>query len=135
MTSSNNPPLVTLAINEAHVSADAILQDLVSRAAFAEVKAFVAEPIGEPSPDAMNTYIAFSNAYGLRVQIQKYDPGTGQFSNYGGEGQISGTRLSFRTSLCQGTLVAVQGTWSYEGLIVCVSGGTKLSSRMRVAIR
>jgi hypothetical protein len=30
----------------------------------------------------MNTYIAFANDSGLRVQIQKYDPSTGEFCRF-----------------------------------------------------
>lgn len=135
MINSNNPSLVSIAINDGHVSSDASLQDLAARAAFRELQGFIVEASGEMSPDMQNAFVAFYNYQGLHAKIEKYDWGSGAFTIYGGQGQISGTRLNFRTTFCQGTLAAMQGSWSYEGWVVCVNGGTKLTGKMHVNIR
>jgi hypothetical protein len=135
MINSNNPSLVSIAINDGHVSSDASLQDLAARAAFRELQGFIVEASGEISPDMQNAFVALSNYQGLHGKLEKYDWGSGVFTIFGGQGQISGTRLNFRTTYCQGTLAAMQGSWSYEGLVVCVAGGTKLTGKMHVNIR
>jgi hypothetical protein len=55
--------------------------------------------------------------------------------NGGSPGQISGSRLTLRTAYCQGNLSAVEGSWTYEGLVICSFTQTKLATRMRTNIR
>jgi hypothetical protein len=135
MINSNNPSLIAVAINEAHVASDAALQDLAALAAFRELQTFLVEPSGEIAPDMQNAFVSFSDSYGLHGKIDKYDWASGAFTIFGGQGQISGSRLTFRTSSCQGTLAAVQGSWSYEGLVVCVHATNKLAGKMHVNVR
>jgi hypothetical protein len=136
MINSNNPSLVALAINEGHVSSDAALQDLAARAAFRELTGFLVEPSGEISPDTQSAFATFSTENGLRGKVEKYDWGSGTFTLLFGQGQISGSRLSFRTNFCQGSLAVVAGSWTYEGLVVCAKlDQTKLTGKMHVSIR
>ncbi len=135
MIQSNNPSLITMAINEGHISSDAALRDLAARAAFRELRGFQIEPDGDSPPDTQSTIVAFSNENGLRVKLTGYDWVSGAFMNYAGVGQISGSRLTVKTFFCQGTLAAKEGSWTYEGLVVCANGTTKLSNRMHVSIR
>ena len=135
MIESNNPSLIAIAINEGHVSSDAAVRDLSARAAFRELHAFQIEPDGDVSPDTQNAIIDLSDEKGLRLVVTEYNWVTGMFTNYAGQGQVSGSRLTFKTWSCQGTLAAKEGSWVYEGLVICVRGATKLSSRMRVSIR
>ena len=86
MINSNNPSLVSIAI-----SSDASLQDLAARAAFRELQGFIVEASGEMSPDMQNAFIGFSNYQGLHAKLEKYDWGSGVFTIFGGQGQISGT--------------------------------------------
>ena len=135
MIESNNPSLIAMAINEGHVSSDAAVRDLAARAAFRELRAFQIEPDGDVSPDTQNAIIDLSDERGLRVVVADYNWVTGIFTNFAGQGQISGSRLTFRTQSCQGTLPAKEGSWMYDGLVICVRGATKLSSRMHISIR
>jgi hypothetical protein len=135
MIESNNPSLIAMAVNEGHVSSDAAVRDLAARAAFRELRAFQIEPSGEVSPDTQNAIIDLSDERGLRLVVVEYNWVTGTFTNFAGQGQISGSRLTFRTQSCQGTLAGKEGSWTYEGLVICVRGTTKLSSRMHISIR
>jgi hypothetical protein len=135
MINSNNPALYTVAINEGHVSSDAALRDLAARAAFRELSAFIVEPGADLPPESQATLVTFSETRGLHAKIEKYDWGTGQFVVTVGQGQISGSRLTFKTAWCQGSLAAVEGSWTYEGLVVCALNQTKLTGKMHVSIR
>lgn len=136
MMQSNNPSLTALAINEGHASADASLRDLAARAAFAQTLGLIIEPSFDIAPEMQKNFMYFSSVYALRVKIAKYDWRAGLFMIAGGgEGQISGTRLTFRDAQCQGSLAAVEGSWTYEGNVVCASGRTNLAGRMHVTIR
>ena len=135
MIQSNNPSLITMAINEGHISSDAALRDLAARAAFRELRGFQIEPDGDSPPDTQSAIVAFSNENGLRVKLTGYDWVSGAFMNYAGVGQMSGSRLTFKTAYCQGTLAAKEGSWTYEGLVVCANGNIRLSNRMHVSIR
>jgi hypothetical protein len=44
MVESNDPSLVSVAINEGHARSDVTLRDLAARAAFREVSAFTPDP-------------------------------------------------------------------------------------------
>lgn len=135
MMQSNNPSLTTIAINEGHASADATLRDLASRAAFGQMAGFNVEPRGSVPPEMEKTFLYFST-YGLRVKIQEYDSARGMFTLLGGgEGQISGSRLTFRAAFCVASLASVEGTWTYQGRVVCKNGALVLDQEMAVTIR
>ena len=136
MMQSDNPALRTLAIDEGHAGSDAVLRDLSSRAAFGELRSLIVEPTADmSSPDMQSSLINFSSDRGLQIRAEKYDPTSGVFTVIQGQGQVSGTRLTFRTTFCQGTLVAVEGSWVYEGQVVCLNGPTKLVGKMRASLR
>lgn len=134
MMQSNNPSLTTIAINEGHASSDATLRDLAARAAFGQTAGFLIEPIGEVPPELQKTMQVLSRA--VSIKIQGYDPARGMFTISGsGEGEISGARLTFRSWGCQGNLVSVEGTWTYQGRVLCKYGSAILDRKMAVTIR
>lgn len=133
MVESNNATLVTIAINEGHASADAVLRDLSARAAFRQLLSFKVEPSGDVSAQ-QDDYLFFVNG-GLQTKLSKYDPAAGLFILPSGEGQISGNRLTFRSGYCQGSLAALEGSWTYEGPVTCIFNKTKLVTRMHINIR
>lgn len=136
MIESNNVSLTALAINEGHAGSDAVLRDLTARAAFRELQGFTVEPVKELSPEVEKLYrTTFSDADGLQSTITNYDWTTGKFGLKRGYGQISGSRMEFRSNHCQGNLAAVEGSWAFEGNVVCNRGGASFSERMRLVIR
>lgn len=135
MMQSNNPSLTTIAINEGHASSDATLRDLASRAAFGQLAGFNIEPKGVVPPEMEKAFLYFST-FGLRVKMRDYDSARGIFTVFGGgEGQISGSRLTFRAGFCLASLASVEGTWTYQGRVVCQNGTIVLSQEMTVTIR
>ena len=135
MVESNNAALVSSAINEARASSDPVLRDLAVRAAFREIAQFVPETISELSEEGKIAYIYFSTSDSLKIQIDKYSWADGKFSTKtGATGQVSAGQLSFSNQFCQGKLLVVPGTWSYEGIVTC-SYNSNLHERMRVHIR
>ena len=135
MAQSNNPALITMAIDEGHVSSDAVLRDMAARAAFREVRGLVLEPEGDTPAGTPSAVAAFSGETGLRVKLLGYDWVSGAFNAYNGEGQISASRLTFRTLYCQGSLAAKEGSWTYEGMVQCAGSSGRLAGRMHVSIR
>ena len=136
MVESNNAALVSSAINEARASSDPVLRDLAVRAAFREIAQFVPETISELSDEGKKAYIYFSTSDYLKIQIDKYSWADGKFSTKtGATGQVSAGQLSFSSLYCQGTLLVVPGTWSYEGIVTCSVNAWQLHERMRVHIR
>lgn len=135
MAESNNAALITMAIDEGHVSSDAVLRDMAARAAFREVRGLVLEPDSDTPAGPPNAVAAFSGETGLRVKLLGYDWVSGTFNAYNGEGQISASRLTFRTLFCQGSLAAKEGSWTYEGMVQCAGSSGRLAGRMHVSIR
>lgn len=136
MMQSNNPSLTATAINEGHVSADATLRDLAARAAFGQLAGFIIEPAGDIAPEMQKSFVYFSMPAALRVKLQGYDSARGIFTiSGGGEGQISGSRLTFRDAFCQGSLSSVEGTWTYQGHVICRNGVAILDGKMTVTLR
>lgn len=137
MVESNNPALVTIAINEGHVSSDAVLRDLAVRAAFRELKGFTPEPVAKLSAEAQANYLKFS---AVRVEINEYQWARGTFKgmgtgSHGIVGQVSAGQLAFASQICQATLIAIEGTWAFEGTVNCSVNNQALRERMRVQIR
>jgi hypothetical protein len=133
MIQSDNSSLVTIAINDAHGSADSTLRDLSARAAFRQVIILNLQP-NEELGAKEKEYSRFAPFLGLK--ILQYDPSNGLFKTTYGEGQISGDHLTFRSDLCQGTLTATEGTWTYEGPVNCVQGSAdQFRARMNTNIR
>ena len=137
MVESNNAALVSSAINEARASSDPVLRDLAVRAAFREIAQFVPETISELSDEGKKAYIYFSTSSdSLKIEIDKYSWADGKFSTKtGATGQVSAGQLSFSSQYCQGKLLVVPGTWSYEGIVTCGINSLQLHERMRVHIR
>jgi hypothetical protein len=69
------------------------------------------------------------------ARIDKYDWTTGRVDLSGGAAQVSGSRLTFNTTYCHGTLAALEGSWSFEGMVICAAGSNKFARKMRVTIR
>jgi len=136
MMQSNNPALTATAINEGHVSADATLRDLAARAALGQLAGFIIEPASDIAPEMQKSFLYFSMSGALRVKLMGYDAARGVFTIAGGgEGEISGSRLALRDAFCQGDLASVEGTWTYQGRVVCRNGVTILVGKMTVTLR
>ena len=133
MVESNNAALTTIAINEAHASQDVSLRDLSVRAALRELRSFALEPTSELNPEAQNFYVIFTPNF--HPEITKYDWQQGIFTLNNGLGQVSASRLTFRSGYCQANMTAIEGTWAYEGMVICLNGSYKLMTRMRTSLR
>ena len=135
MITSRSPLLVAVAIEEGHVSDDPVLRDLSARAAFNELKGFVVEPDCTHSLCAPKIITEIAGVAGLSPKVDRYTWESGTFTLLDGQGQISGSQLTFKARLCSGSFTAVPGSWIYSGWTVCASGTHSIRMPMQVRIR
>ena len=94
MVDSNNPSLVTLAVNDAHTSTDATMRDLAVRAAMRQIITIAFEPTGD-SDSIPDQFVRFTSSGDLRLNISKYDPEHGMIGFQVSEAEISGNTFRF----------------------------------------
>ncbi len=136
MIDSNNPVLVSTAINDAHASTDATLRDMAARAAFRETSNVVMELSASASPEMRDRYMKSAAQGGPTLRIDKYDWRTGMVDVWNGKAQISGSAFTFNAVYCRGTLNATEGTWEYEGVVTCSNGpNSQFMDKVRMRIR
>lgn len=139
MINSNNPVLVTMAIDEGNASSDVNLRNLAVRAAFGELREFTPQPVKPLSNKAANAYAGLaSNTGGLKIELDGYNQSAGYFKGIGSSdvlGQISSGRLAFHSFYCTALLLAKRGTWIFQGRVNCNYNGFHFSELMWVRIR
>jgi hypothetical protein len=144
MIESNNPSLVEIAISEGFASTDEAMKTMAFRAAAADTERVIFEPIGLPAGQVYRNYDTQAN--GLNFALQNYDWRSGTFCSRRDPngvcqtrpptGQFSGRTFTFKTDFCQGQLQNVDGTWEFEGQIICNPGyNDSMSGKFRLKLR
>ena len=72
---------------------------------------------------------------GLVGEVNSYVTASGAFALKGGEGTISGSKFTFRTVFCAGSLTAQTGNWIYSGWVMCQTRVGYIGAPMHVQIR
>ena len=127
MIESNNPSLKEVAISEGFASTDETIKTMTFRAVAGDLIRVRLEPVGLPAGQVYRNYDVHAGSLGF--VLFNYDWRSGSFCAQRNEhgvcfdspptGQVSGRTFTFRNNSCQGQLHNIDGTWEFEGQVIC----------------